>query len=171
MATSTGYGPSRRLIFDGNDDKYELWEVKFLAHLRIQKLLKVVQSRESERSDNDAEENAEVFAELVQYLDDKSLSLIIRDAQDDGRKALKILREYYRGSSKPRVISLYTELTSLKMGSEESVTDYVLRAEISATALKAAGEVISDSLLTAMVLKGLPDGFRAFSTVITQKKK
>ena len=122
MATSTGYGPSRRLIFDGNDDKYELWEVKFLAHLRIQKLLKVVQSRESERSDNDAEKNAEVFAELVQYLDDKSLSLIIRDAQDDGRKALKILREYYRGSSKPRVISLYTELTSLKMGSEESVT-------------------------------------------------
>ena len=67
MATSTGYGPTRRLIFDGNDDKYELWEVKFLAHLRIQKFLKVVQSRKSERSDNDAEKNAEVFAELVQY--------------------------------------------------------------------------------------------------------
>ena len=99
------------------------------------------------------------------------MSLIIRDAQDDGRKALKILREYYRGNSKPRVILLYTELASLKMGSEESVTDYVLRAETSATALKAAGEVISDSLLTAMVLKGLPDGFRALSIVITQKKE
>ena len=112
-----------------------------------------------------------MFTEFVQYLDDKSLSLIISDAQDNGRKALKILQEYYRGSSKPRVISLYTELTSLKIGSEESVTDYVLRAETSAKTLKAAGEVIIDSLLTAMVLKGLPDGFRAFSTVITQKKE
>ena len=24
-----GYGPSAKLIFDDNEDKYELWEVKF----------------------------------------------------------------------------------------------------------------------------------------------
>ena len=44
---------------------------------------------------------------------------MIRDAPDDGRKALKILREYYRGSSNPRVITLYTELSSLEMESEK----------------------------------------------------
>ena len=26
---SSGYGPSAKLIFDDNEDKYELWEVKF----------------------------------------------------------------------------------------------------------------------------------------------
>ena len=36
------------------------------------------------------EKNATVFAELIQYLDNKSLSLVIRDAQDSGRNALTI---------------------------------------------------------------------------------
>ncbi len=41
--SSTGYGPSRetrwsRLTFDGNEENYELWETKFLAHMRLLKL-------------------------------------------------------------------------------------------------------------------------------------
>ena len=93
----------------------------------------------------------------------------MRDAKNDGRKAVGILREHYRGSSKPRVISLYTELTSLKMGGTESVTDYMIRAEKAAASLKRAGEEISDGLLVAMVLKGLPSDYRSFCTVVTQK--
>lgn len=50
--------------------------------------------------------NEEIFAELIQFLDDKSLSLVMRDAQDDGRKAWKMLSEHYAGTGKPRVISL-----------------------------------------------------------------
>ena len=56
-----------------------------------------------------------IFAELVQCLDNRSLTLIIRDAKDEGKKSLKILREHFIGKSKPRIISLYTELTSLKI--------------------------------------------------------
>ena len=166
----TGYGPSPnlRLFFDGNEEHYELWEVKFLAHLRLQKLHGVI---ESTPTDDNEERNAQVFAELVQKLDDKSLSLIIRDAKDDGRKALKILREHYRGTSKPRIISLYTQLTTLIMQDGESVTSYVIRGETAATALKNAGETVSDSLLIAMIVKGLPNSFAAFITVITQREK
>ena len=81
----TGYGPSSsrirryRLEFDGDESKYELWEVKFLGHLRLQKLFGVI----STTGDVDADKNAECFAELVQCLDDRSLSLVIRDAKDD----------------------------------------------------------------------------------------
>jgi len=171
-ARFTGYGAKFRLHFDGSQEKYELWEVKFMSHLRLQKLLSVVERPDSAGVPNDdAEKNAEVFAELVQFLDDKSLSLVIRDAKNDGRRALEILREYYIGSSKPRVLALYTELTSLKMTSTETVTDYVIRAETAATSLKAAGEVVSESLLIAMILKGLPDDYKAFTTVITQKRE
>lgn len=60
-----------------------------------------------------ASKNEEAFMELIQFLDDKSLSLVMRDAQDDRRKALKILRAHYAGTGKPRLISLYTELMSL----------------------------------------------------------
>ena len=87
-----------------------------------------------------AAKNEETFAELTQFLDDKSLGHVMRDAQDDGRKALKILRAHYAGNCKPRVISLYTELTSLVKSEHETVTDCVIRAETAATALRNAGE-------------------------------
>ena len=175
---ATGYGPiNRRLILDGDERKYELWEVKFLGYLRLKKLSKTILTPLAEDSNPEAiaadtVKNADAFAELIQYLDDRSLSLIIRDAADDGRRALAILREHYLSKGKPRVISLYTELTSLKKSADENVTDYMLRAETAATSLKSAGEQISDSLLIAMIIKGLPsEEYKPFSTVVTQKDK
>ena len=98
------------------------------------------------------------------------MTLIIREAKDDGRKALAVLREHYQGKGKPRVIALNTELTSLKLRENESTTDYILRAEKTATALKSAEEIISDGLLVAMVLKGLPENSKTFTTLITQRE-
>ena len=68
----------------------------------------------------DEAKNGEAYAELVQCLDNKSLSLIMRDAKRDGRRALEILREHYAGKDKPRVVSLYCELSSLQKGSQET---------------------------------------------------
>ena len=82
-----------------------------------------------------------------------------------------MLREYYQGKGKPRIIALYTELTSLKKGENENTTDYMLRAETASTALKSAEEVISDGLLIAMILKGLPRSYKTFSTVVIQREK
>ena len=82
-----------------------------------------------------------------------------------------MLCEYYQGKGKPRIIALYTELTSLKKGESESTTDYMLRAETAATALKSAEEVISDCLVIAMILKGLPRSYKTFSTVVIQREK
>lgn len=128
--TSTGYGPRHSLMFEG-DEKFKLWVIKFLGYMRIKKLISVFDGDEAPAT----KLNAMAFAELVQCLDDRSLSLIIRDANNDGRKSLELLRNHYLGKSKPRIISLYTELTSLKMGSDESVTDYVIRVETAATSL------------------------------------
>ena len=117
IINKTGYGPRTRygrLLFDGDDQKYEQWEIKFLGYIRF-KLKDTITAAED--TDIDAAKNEEAFAELIQFLDDKSLALVMRDAQDDGKKALKILRAHYTGTGKPRVISLYMELTSLvKLG-------------------------------------------------------
>ena len=45
--------------------------------------------------ENALAEDAAKYAELIQFLDDKSLSLVMREAADDGRVALRILRDYY----------------------------------------------------------------------------
>lgn len=95
---------------------------------------------------------------------------MIREANNDGRKALRVLREHYQGKGNPRIIALYTELTSLHMGEGETTTDYIIRAETAATSLKAAGEVISDGLLVAMTLKGLPTSYKTFATIVMQKE-
>ena len=134
MATlATGYGPSRRLMFDGDEAKYELWEIKFLGFTRLHKLHEVILA-EGELDEENAVKNIDAFAQLIQCLDDRSLSLVMRDAKDDSRKALQILRNHYMGKSKP--LALYTELTSLQKGHAESITDYVLRAETAAVSLK-----------------------------------
>lgn len=170
----TGYGPSHnlgrhsRLIFDGDERHYELWEVKFLGYMRLRKLKATILAPESDEVD--ADKNEEAYAELIQCLDEKSLSLVMRDAADNGGKALRILREHYAGVGKPRVIGLYTELTSLMKSSSETVTEYVIRAETATASLKNCGENITDSLLIAMVLKGLPDSFKPFVVVVTQSQ-
>ncbi|KAF2349910.1 GAG-pre-integrase domain [Trinorchestia longiramus] len=165
FCVSDGYGPSN-LTLDGNDERYELWEVKFRAYLDLKSFNSVL---EGEESSLDVVKNKQVFSELVQRLDDKSLSLIIQDAYADGRKSMKILRDHYLGSSKPRIISLYCELAALKMQNGETVTDYLLRAETTASYLKRAGKMISDELIIAMIIRGLPAAYNAFSTVVTQR--
>ena len=51
----------------------------------------------------------------------------MRDAKDDGKKALQILKEHYMSQGKPKVIALYTELTTLEKGREESTMSYSFR--------------------------------------------
>ena len=149
---STGAAYTRNftvLIFDGDENKYELWEVKFLGYARLQKLYNVFVPAADEREAPTAAKNAEAFAELGQCLDDRSLALVIREAKDDGRRALQVLREHYQGKGKPHIIAPYTELTSLEMKEGESTTDYILRAEKAATALKAANFLKNFSGLTS----------------------
>ena len=137
---------------------------KLLRNLHTLKL-----KGELEKNPPNADKNADIYAELIQLLDDRSLALIMRDAKDNGKKTLEILREHYMGQGKPKIIALYTELTTLNKGTDESTTDYLIRAEAAAAALKNSGETVGDSLLIAMILKGLPSNFNTFKTVTTQK--
>ena len=82
MQIPIGYGPRAATLFLIVMDPSMSCGKKFLGYLRIQHLHQIVQSSTDQSDDIDfIEKNATVFAELIQYLDDKILSLVIRDAQ------------------------------------------------------------------------------------------
>ena len=145
-------------------------EQRFLGNLKLRKLKDVVTSDTPGEGGDWDERNEKVCAELILLLDDTSLSQVVRDDQDDGRKAMKILKEHYTNVSKPRVIVLYMELKSLSKSHSETITDYVIGAETAAATLKNNGEDVSDSLLVAMTLKGLPNDYKSFVVVKNQKE-
>ena len=156
------------LIFDGNEEKYDMWECKFLAHMRIKKLKKAI-IPDGGRTTADEQEDA--FAQLVQCLDERCLALVMRDAADNGRKALTILRNHYAGHGKPRVLSMFRKLSTIKKEEDEDLTGYLLRAENVVTTLKQAGEKFSDNLLIAAVLQGLPPSYEPFDVYVNQTVK
>jgi hypothetical protein len=85
--------------------------------MRLLKLKDTILPSEEEAN---ATKNEECYAELIQ-------SLVMRDVTDDGRKALQILRDHYAiYQGKPRIITLYTELTSFEKEVHETVTDYLI---------------------------------------------
>ena len=149
----TGYGPrtrNGRLPLDGDERKYEKWEIKFLGYMQLQKLKDNITAAKD--TEIDAAKNEEVFMELIQFLDDKSLALIMRDAQDDGSKALKILKSplrWYRQAQSDFIVH-GTDFVS-EVGTRDS--DYVIRAKTLATAFRNASETLTNSLLISMVLK------------------
>ena len=100
-----------------------------MGDLRLNKLLAVVTrpgGSNKPEDDVDATCKADVFAEIIQCLDDRSLTLVMCDAKDGGRKVIEILREHYVGKGKPCVISLHTEVTSLKMSENCGLTKLAL---------------------------------------------
>ena len=163
---SIGYGPR----FDGNPDNYEQWEVRYLGLMAI-KSCKSTVLHSDESTQPDATKNETAFSYLVQLLDPTSLSLVMNDAKDNGMKALQILRDHYCGKGKPRILTLYTQLCNLRKSDTETITEYILRAEKAFNGLKSAGETISDSLIIAMLLKGLPESYKSFVVVTTQSEK
>ena len=104
--SSTGYGPStlplrNSLMFTGKEENYDIWVTRFLGYMAIKDLKKTILPSTSEA---DTGKNEKAYAELVLWLDETSLSIIMNDAKDRGRDALRLLRDQYRGSGKPRIL-------------------------------------------------------------------
>ena len=168
---ATGYGPRNRLYFNGDPESFPIWETRFINHLyTVDKQVHDAIAGEYEGDDFNVH-NRRAYAELVQVLDERSLQLIMHDTRNDGKEAFKILKDHYASTEKPRILTLYETLTTLTMNTEEDITDYMIRAERTATGLWAAGDQITDNLIIAMILKGPPESYRPFVVVHTQLDK
>lgn len=159
-------------VFDGRADEYELWEERMLCCMHRVGLKDTILNEPdgpltAEDRAKDDELNADAYCSLAPLLDNVSLGLIFRDCKNNGRESLKVLREHYIGKGRPRIVSLYITLTSLKKAETETVTEYIIRAEQIFTALRGAGEAPSEGLMMAMIMRGLPEMYKPFSLMVT----
>ena len=188
----TGYGRYARLQFDGDETKFEAWEARFLGYMELKTLREIIApitadevalSTDDVKSEDTAagagssgkgkldkskvdfdSKNRLAYAELIQFLDETSLGLVMREAAGNGRKALEILRTHYAGKGKTRVVTLWIDFATMEKSPSETSTSYILRVEKIATSLRSAGETVSDGTLVAMAMKGLTES--AFSPFV-----
>ena len=148
-----------KLTFSGNENDWEYFAEQFEARivlLNLKKTLKgtdVPGSSENETNVNDRKE--QLWCELIQRLDRKSVMLIKRD-KPDGSAAWNRLQSYFKSTERPRVQRMLNEISNLKLEASESIKDYILRSENLQMNLQEAGEGISEKMMIAMLLKRLP---------------
>ena len=111
------------------------------------------------------DEKYNIWAELVQCLDKRSIKMLKSECKGNGPEGWKRLTAHFSSSETPRVMNLLEQLTSLSLKPTEEMTDYLNRAETISSSLEVAGEKISETLLVSVVLEGLPDSYEYFRTM------
>ena len=66
-----GYGPRfARILFNGDESSYEIWEVKFHGYLRTLQLHDIINAPSDQPEDPIfVDKNATIYAELIQCLE------------------------------------------------------------------------------------------------------
>ena len=120
------------------------------------------------RAVNDIQKrNNTLWCYLAMVLDSTSLILIRHDCVDnkslrDGRKAWVLLQQRFRSDETVTVVSVMLQLVRLQLKEDEALHNSFIRAQELSTRLEHAGEHLSEPLLKAMVLNGLPERYEHF---------
>ena len=104
---------------------------------------------------------------LAMVLGSTSLMLVRYNCVDnrglgDGRKTRVFLSAKFWSDETLSVVRIIQQLARLKLKEDEALHSYFIRAQYLTTRPKYAGEHLSEPLLNAMVLNGLPESYEHF---------
>ena len=100
----------------------------------------------------------------------QKLVLFLRPYKGKGSRAWEILCKRFKSAERPRLQQLISDLTSIRMKANESVVDYITRAEKLQYNLDGVYECLSEKMFVSIILKGLPKEFKTFCTFIKFSK-
>ena len=106
-----------------------------------------------------------IWYELVQCLDKKSV-LFLRPYKGKGSEAWSVLCQRFKSFERPRLQKLISDLTNLRKYNNESIVDYITRAEDMQLYLSEVDESISEKMFVSILLKGLPREFESFCALV-----
>lgn len=112
------------LQFSGDEDDFPFWSEKFEAFMHTKKLRPILNGT---GGDDDAKYN--IWAYLVQCLDKRSVMMVKGEHKGNGPAAWGALKAYYSSTETPRVMTLLERFTTLVLGPDEQMVEYLIRAE------------------------------------------
>ena len=98
--------------------------------------------------------------------------MFLRPHKGDGTRAWDMLCKRFKSFERPQLHKLIlTELTSLKKNSNESIVDYLTRAEDMNYNLTLVNESVSEKMFISINMKGLPKEYASFTTLVKFSKE
>ena len=178
---------NERVRFSGKEEDFLYFSEQFEARIFVLKLYKVLDGSSTfeayvpstrpnaSRAEKDAaidkgreifkEKQMQIWYELVSALDKQSV-LYLRPYKGDGAQAWDVLTKRFRSFERPRLQKLVSELTSLVKRDDESLIEYITRAEELQFNLNQVNEGLSEKMFTSILLKGLPNEIDNFVTLV-----
>ena len=115
----------RCLQFSGEEDDFAYWSENFEGYLHTKKLGGQLLGTDTSHDD----EKYNIWAELVQCLDKRSILMLKSECKGNGPEARKRLTAHFSNSETPRAMNLLEHLTSLSLKPAKEMTDYLVRGD------------------------------------------
>ncbi|CAL4088854.1 unnamed protein product [Meganyctiphanes norvegica] len=112
-----------------------------------------------------------VYLQLIDALDDVSVNLIRIVKGRDGAECWRILVANYEGSCVDKVHVTVKEVSNLKKGDEESMSEYIARADNIIEIFSNNNVAYDDIFLIRAVKDGLPKEYEVLVDDLDTKKK
>ena len=96
--------------------------------------------------------------------------MFLKPYKGKGSKAWEILCKSFKSAERPRLQQFISDLTSIRMKTNESVVDFITRAEELQYNLDEVDEGLSEKMFVSIILKGLPKEFNTFCTLVKFSK-
>lgn len=149
---------------------YNLWKDRVRDYLDEKNLLRVVDDDIPEDPSLDYElKNKRALFAIKKFLDD-TLYCRIKAADGRAKTMFKMLDEVYERKSQNTMISLTTQLMTLKAEKEEKMEDYFSRIEDLCDQLILAGGKMAETTKIAILINGLPTEFSSVQMTLRAKE-
>lgn len=143
----------------------DTWSLKMKYVLKSKKLFTVVETAISATPSN-AEKESDTMAKTVLALCVADHHLVTVDKAANAKEAWDALMDIYKSNTAAQLQRTRREFNTLSLQGNESITDYIARAQTLRVRLEASSQNIDDKTFIITILDGLPSGYSAISTFI-----
>lgn len=143
----------------------DFWTIKMKYVLTSKKLFSVIETAPG-ASATEEQKESDTMAKTVLALCVADHHLVTVDKAANAKAAWDALMDIYKSNTAAQLQRTRREFNTLKLEGNESITDYIARAQTLRARLEASSQKIDDKTVIITILDGLPSGYSAISTFI-----